>query len=192
MPSASRTTTPVSIDMDIIEGRYAEVGDHTVSFETFKQDLDAAPYFRGLPGDACTCQHVGYVTAGQITFRWPDREETYVEGDAYAIDIRGHQLRVDQPMESGGTDTAPAPTELFAASLAACVAFYAGRYLHRHRLPRDLGAGRPDDGRVARRRPARRPARGRPAAARGGGGRRGAPGPVGRCVSNRLSTSFGC
>jgi hypothetical protein len=23
------------------------------------------------------------VTAGQLTFRWPDREETYVEGDAY-------------------------------------------------------------------------------------------------------------
>jgi hypothetical protein len=83
--------------MDIIEGRYAEVGDHTVSFETFKQDLDAAPYFRGLPGDACTCQHVGYVTAGQITFRWPDREETYVEGDAY-VASPGHR-----PVVAAGT-----------------------------------------------------------------------------------------
>ena len=83
MPSASRSTTPVGIDLDVVEGRYAELDDHTVSFETFKQDLDVAPYFRGLPGDACTCQHVGYVTSGQITFRWPDHEETYVEGDAY-------------------------------------------------------------------------------------------------------------
>ncbi len=73
MPSASRSTTPVGIDLDVVEGRYAELDDHTVSFETFKQDLDVAPYFRGLPGDACTCLHLGYVTAGQITFRWPDR-----------------------------------------------------------------------------------------------------------------------
>ncbi|AYV33005.1 MULTISPECIES: OsmC family protein [Streptomyces] len=61
---------------------------------------------------------------------------THVEGDVYAIDVRGHQLRVDQPLDAGGTDTAPTPTELCAASLATCVAFYAGRYLLRHGLPR--------------------------------------------------------
>ena len=86
MPSASRSTTPVAIDMDVVEGRYAQLDDHTVSFETFKQDLDVAPYFRGLPGDACTCEHRGYVTAGQITFRWPDHEETFVEGDSYVAE----------------------------------------------------------------------------------------------------------
>ena len=83
MPSANKATTPVDIDIEPVEGRHAELGDHTVSFETFKQDLDVAPYFRGLPDDSCTALHVGVVTAGQITFRWPDREETYVEGDAY-------------------------------------------------------------------------------------------------------------
>ena len=97
MPSASRSTTPVGIDMDVVEGRYAELDDHTVSFETFKQDLDVAPYFRGLPGDACTCLHLGYVTAGQITFRWPDHEETYVEGDAY-VAPPGHR-----PLIAAGT-----------------------------------------------------------------------------------------
>ncbi|WP_128378742.1 OsmC family protein [Streptomyces cavernae] len=61
----------------------------------------------------------------------------HVNGDAYAVDIRGHLLMVDQPTDAGGTDTAPTPTELFAASLATCVAFYAGRYLTRHGLPRD-------------------------------------------------------
>lgn len=61
---------------------------------------------------------------------------THVEGDVYAVDIRGHRLLVDQPRDAGGTDAAPTPTELFAASLATCVAFYAGRYLHRHGLPR--------------------------------------------------------
>ncbi len=40
MPSASRSTTPVGIDLPIVEGRYAELDDHTVAFETFKQDVD--------------------------------------------------------------------------------------------------------------------------------------------------------
>ncbi|RRR81109.1 OsmC family protein [Streptomyces sp. RP5T] len=62
-------------------------------------------------------------------------EVVHVEGDAYTVDVREHRLRVDQPLEAGGTDTAPTPTELFAASLATCVAYYAGRYLHRHGLP---------------------------------------------------------
>jgi uncharacterized OsmC-like protein len=63
-------------------------------------------------------------------------EVAHVERDAYTVDIRGHRLQVDQPIEAGGTDTAPTPTELFAASLATCVAFYAGRHLHRHGLGR--------------------------------------------------------
>ena len=61
---------------------------------------------------------------------------THVDGDAYEVDIRGHRLLVDQPVDAGGTDIAPTPVELFAASLATCVAFYAGRYLRRHGLPR--------------------------------------------------------
>ena len=74
---------PVAVDEAQIEGRYAPLGDYTVSFETFKQDVDPAPYFVGLPGDRCQCAHWGVVTAGQLTFRWPDHEETYVAGDAY-------------------------------------------------------------------------------------------------------------
>ncbi|MEV6019236.1 MULTISPECIES: OsmC family protein [unclassified Streptomyces] len=62
---------------------------------------------------------------------------THVDGDVYEVDIRGHRLLVDQPVDAGGTDIAPTPVELFAASLATCVAFYAGRYLKRHGLPRD-------------------------------------------------------
>ncbi|MEU5894223.1 OsmC family protein [Streptomyces sp. NPDC047461] len=63
-------------------------------------------------------------------------EVTHVDRDAHALDIRGHRLQVDQPIEAGGTDTAPTPTERFAASLTTCVAFYAGRPLHRHGLSR--------------------------------------------------------
>jgi uncharacterized OsmC-like protein len=55
--------------------------------------------------------------------------------DRFDIAIRGHVIHVDQPESDGGTDTAPTPTELFVASLASCVAFYARRYLKRHGLP---------------------------------------------------------
>jgi hypothetical protein len=54
-----------------------------VAFETFKQDVDPAPLFVGLPDDRCQCQRWSVVTEGQITFRWADREENYVAGDAY-------------------------------------------------------------------------------------------------------------
>ncbi|MFA5786274.1 MAG: OsmC family protein [Actinomycetota bacterium] len=56
-------------------------------------------------------------------------------GDRFTIEIRGHTVTVDQPVDGGGEDTAPTPTELFVAGLASCVAFYARRYLARHQLP---------------------------------------------------------
>jgi putative redox protein len=55
-------------------------------------------------------------------------------GDRLLIETRGHQLRSDQPVEDGGDDSAPTPTELFLAGLAGCVAFYAARFLRRHGL----------------------------------------------------------
>jgi putative redox protein len=59
---------------------------------------------------------------------------TYAGGDRLQIEVRGHELSADQPVEDGGVDSAPTPTELFLASLAACVAFYAERFLRRHNL----------------------------------------------------------
>ena len=56
-------------------------------------------------------------------------------GDKFDINVRGHVVRVDQPVKDRGEHTAPTPTELLIASLASCVAFYARRYLARHDLP---------------------------------------------------------
>lgn len=61
----------------------------------------------------------------------------HVHGDRFEIDIRGHVVAVDQPVEDGGQDTAPTPTELFVAGLTSCVGFYARRYLVRHGLPEE-------------------------------------------------------
>ena len=59
-----------------------------------------------------------------------------IDHDKYAMDIRGHRVRVDQPLDAGGDDTAPTPTELFVASLGLCIAFHAGRFLDRHGIDR--------------------------------------------------------
>jgi putative redox protein len=56
-------------------------------------------------------------------------------GDRFEIHLRGHRVIVDQPIEAGGSDKGPTPTELFVAGLASCVAFYAERFLRRHSLP---------------------------------------------------------
>jgi putative redox protein len=60
-------------------------------------------------------------------------------GDRFDIEMRRHTITVDQPQDAGGTDIGPTPTELFVASLASCVAFYARRYFARHEVdPGDL------------------------------------------------------
>lgn len=59
---------------------------------------------------------------------------THEKADRFRIAVRGHVLYVDQPVDDGGDDTAPTPTELFVAGFASCVAFYARRYLQRHGL----------------------------------------------------------
>jgi len=57
----------------------------------------------------------------------------HVQGDEYAVQVRAHEVYTDQP----GSDRGMSPVELFATSLATCVAHYAGSYLHRHSLPRE-------------------------------------------------------
>jgi hypothetical protein len=114
MPHANQMSTPVAIDIDEIEGRYAQLDGYTVGFETFKQDADPAPLFAGLPDDRCQCPHWGVVTAGRITFRWADREETYRAGDAYYAPP-GHL-----PLMTAGTTLVEfSPTAELEATMAA-------------------------------------------------------------------------
>jgi uncharacterized OsmC-like protein len=61
----------------------------------------------------------------------------YEGGERYEIAIGDHTIVVDQPVDAGGSDAAPTPTETFVASLAGCVAYYAGRFLTRHGLSRE-------------------------------------------------------
>ena len=83
MPRAAKADSAVQLDEPEIEGRYAELGDYTVAFETHKQNMDPGPLFAGLPDDRCQCPHWGVVISGKIVFRYADHDETYVAGDAY-------------------------------------------------------------------------------------------------------------
>jgi uncharacterized OsmC-like protein len=76
-------------------------------------------------------------TAPETTAAASALDVRFVSGEAYEVAVRGHRIMVDQPAEAGGADSAPTPTEMFVASLATCVAFYAGRYLTRHGYSRD-------------------------------------------------------
>lgn len=62
-------------------------------------------------------------------------EVRYIKGDRFLTYVRDHEFLVDQPVADGGDDVGPTPLELFVTSLAACVGFYAERFLARHRLP---------------------------------------------------------
>jgi hypothetical protein len=83
MPKASRQSASQVEDMGVMEGRYEELGGYMVGFETFREEADATPLFKGLPDDRCQSPHWGYVERGRVTFRYADRDEVYEAGDAY-------------------------------------------------------------------------------------------------------------
>jgi hypothetical protein len=113
MPSANKMTTPVAVDLPILQGRYAELDDYTVGFETYPEDVDPAEYFVGLPDDRCQCPHWGVVQTGQLTFRFADHDETYGAGDAYYVPP-GHL-----PLMTAGTSVVEfSPTEGLNATMA--------------------------------------------------------------------------
>ncbi|MEW1908110.1 OsmC family protein [Kitasatospora sp. NPDC085895] len=108
-----------------------------------------------------TCAEAGQVAAGLVREAADGdpcgagrTEAVHLRDDQCAVSVRGHVLTVDQPVAAGGADTAPTPLELFTASLAGCVAHYAGRYLARHGIDRE-GLRVTVDHRMATDRPAR-------------------------------------
>ena len=112
MPKASKETASHVEDMGVMEGRYEELGGYTVGFESFREDADATPLFKGLPDDRCQSPHWGYVVTGKVTFKYADRDEVYETGDAYYAPP-GHV-----PVVSAGTDIVEfSPTEEYGRTM---------------------------------------------------------------------------
>jgi ribosomal protein S12 methylthiotransferase accessory factor len=51
-------------------------------------------------------------------------EITFDGGKVITAHLNGHTIKTDQPFKSGGTNTAPAPYELFLASIGTCAGIY--------------------------------------------------------------------
>jgi hypothetical protein len=83
MPKVSRDSATQVEDMGVMEGRYEPLESYMVGFESFRQDADATPLFKGLPDDRCQSSHWGYVFKGKLTLKYADRDEVYEAGDAY-------------------------------------------------------------------------------------------------------------
>lgn len=60
---------------------------------------------------------------------------THVSGARFAIQIRSHEILVDQTLRGGGEDSAPTPIELLGAALGSCIAYYVNQFLTTRLLP---------------------------------------------------------
>jgi len=75
-------------------------------------------------------------------------------GAAVDAEYKGHVIRTDQPLSAGGNDSAPAPFDLFLASIGTCAGYYAFGFCQHRQLATDglrvtLEALRdPDRGRI--------------------------------------------
>jgi len=62
-------------------------------------------------------------------------EITFPGGVAVEAHFEGTTIRTDQPVRHGGGGTAPAPFELFLASIGTCAGFYALRFCQEREIP---------------------------------------------------------
>lgn len=53
---------------------------------------------------------------------------TFPGGLAVHAHYHGHEIATDQPERAGGADSAPSPFDLFLASIATCVGYFAVRF----------------------------------------------------------------
>jgi putative redox protein len=64
-------------------------------------------------------------------------EITFDGGKVVTAHTNGHDIRTDQPLDNGGTNTAPAPFELFLASIGTCAGIYVKSFCDNRKIPTD-------------------------------------------------------
>ena len=66
------------------EGRMTQFGNYYVNFESIPAGMGGTDLFKGLPDDACQCEHWGYLFKGRFKFSYTDGSEEVVSaGEAY-------------------------------------------------------------------------------------------------------------
>ena len=84
MPKVSKETAEMQDHGPVAEWSQ-DVDSYTINIVRFKQDIDATPLLKGLPGDRCHSPHWGYVLKGRLTYRVDDHEEVFEAGDAFYL-----------------------------------------------------------------------------------------------------------
>jgi putative redox protein len=64
-------------------------------------------------------------------------EITFDGGKVVTAHTHGHILRTDQPLDNGGGNTAPAPFDLFLASIGTCAGIYVKSFCDNRNIPAD-------------------------------------------------------
>jgi hypothetical protein len=114
MSKASKESTPITTDMEIVEDRTGQLDGYTVNFVTIRTDFDLAPMLASLPDGRCQCPHWGVMTKGRMTVTYSDRQEVIEAGDAFYM-APGHT-----PAAVAGTEFVQfSPTDLLAETEAA-------------------------------------------------------------------------
>ena len=62
-------------------------------------------------------------------------EVTFDGGKVITAHLNGHTIRTDQPVKGGGENSAPAPFELFLASIGTCAGIYVKSFCDQRRIP---------------------------------------------------------
>jgi putative redox protein len=61
-------------------------------------------------------------------------EITFDGGKVITAHLNGHTIRTDQPLDNGGGNTAPAPFDLFLASIGTCAGIYVKSFCDRRQI----------------------------------------------------------
>lgn len=64
-----------------------------------------------------------------------DMEITFAGGKKVNASFKGHVHKTDQPVTSGGDNSAPSPFELFLASIGTCAGVYVKSFCDQRNLP---------------------------------------------------------
>ena len=64
-------------------------------------------------------------------------EITFDGGKVITAHLNGHIIRTDQPIDNGARNTAPAPYDLFLASIGTCAGIYVKSFCDRRQIPAD-------------------------------------------------------
>jgi len=64
-------------------------------------------------------------------------EITLGEGRKVSAEYNGHIIQTDQPLQYGGENSAPAPFDLFLASIGTCAGFYVKIFCLKRNIPTD-------------------------------------------------------